>query len=616
MRRFLAGLMFASVLATGRTASPAAPPVFEDLGEAARVRTLSLQLITHDPDGHDIAWGAYGTSDKNALVGVRLDNGEVVWLDMTRFGRTHIQMTKAADGNLYAYAGSPGHFLKYDVAKRELVDLGVPATPASYWLGSSVGPDGRFYVGTYPQTTLVRCDPRTGKVDSLGRLSDDPKECYIIHPAVSDDNVIYCPVGLHHRELWAVDAVTGAKKQILPPRLTQAQGAPSVWVAADGRVYGRAGGTEFLCQRDGIAVGKTKPPRRGPNPMQIGDKAIGNVGADGRIAITDARTKAVSFLQTRYEGAPREIFSVGCERDGCIHGGTVFPAISFSYDTRTGRMTNFGVLAGGPIQVYDTLNHPKGLFLCSYMCASVDFFDPARPIRKPDNPRHIITVNGQERPVQLVLGPDGMLYSGTGPSKGRLGGVLLRVNPDDFSSKVWTNVITNQSIYNLAAVPETGELFCTSSVSGGSSAIPTEKEAFVFLWDCKRETVAFRAQPIPGTTTYGAVVRARNGIIYGLGTLGRYYAFDPVQRKTVFTGKLPVKGARFPGLSDEPAGPRGLIYGVGEDAVFAIDPADHGAKIVARHKSLEHTHGFFVTRDEVLYYGSGPRLMRCKLGQQ
>jgi hypothetical protein len=44
-------------------------------------------------------------------------------------------MISAAGGNLYAFADKPGHFLKYDVTKRELIDLGVPAGNGSYWSG-------------------------------------------------------------------------------------------------------------------------------------------------------------------------------------------------------------------------------------------------------------------------------------------------------------------------------------------------------------------------------------------------------------------------------------------------------------------------------------------------
>ena len=586
---------------------------FEDLGEPMHVRGLGMQFVTLTAGKDYLAWGVYDAHNKSALVGVRLDNGAVTWVDLTHFGKSHVQAMQAADGNLYAYAGAPGHFLKYDVAQSKLVDLGVPAQPAGYSLGHAVGPDGMFYVGTHPQACLVQCDPSTSKTRSFGRLSPDPRQCYALFPAVSDDNVIYCPVGLHHRELWAVDAHTGDQRQILPPSLTGAQGMPDVWVGVDGQVYGQSGGTRFRCHPDRIEIGPTNPPRP-RQPLRAGDKIVGSINAKGELTLTDAKTKKVVRQPTRYEGASSAIFSVSCERDGKIYGGTVFPATSFSYDPRARQLTYLGRLTTAPIQVYDTLNHPAGLFLSSYMPASVDFFNPALPIKKPDNPRHIVTIPGQERPVQLALGPDGMIYGGTFPAKGRLGGALVRINPTNCSSKVWTNLIPNQSIFSLAAVPETGELFCASAIDGGSSSIPTEKAAFVFLWDCQREQVAFRAQPVIGAKRYGAIVHARNGLLYGIAG-GSYYAFDPRQRKVVFTGSLPVKSPRFPELSDEPAGPRGLIYGVGDAAVFAIDPADHSARIIARDKSLKHAHGFFVTPDETLYYGSGSRLMRCRLAK-
>jgi outer membrane protein assembly factor BamB len=586
---------------------------FEDLGEPLRVRALGLEFVTREPDGGFIAWGYYHSHAKAALVGVSLSTGDITTVDLTAFGLAHIQSTQAADGSIYLYAGSPGHFLKYDPVQHRLLDLGVPVRPASYSIGSTVGPDGKFYVGTFPQACLARCDPLTGKVESLGRLSPDRRECYLLSPAAASNNVIYCPVGLHHRELWAVDASTGAKKQILPDSLTGSQGIPVVWRAPDGEVYGRAGRTSFRCRPDGIEIGKTERPEH-RSPLRAGDQIVSGLDGSGELVLKDAKTSKVTRVPTLFEGNPRAIFSVSCEREGKVYGGTMFPATSFYYDTRTRQLTDLGLLTSSDIQVYDTLNHPEGLFLSSYMPASVDFYDPAQERQRSVNPRHIVTVSGQERPVQLAAGPDGLIYTGTFPAKGRLGGALVRMNPTNGSHQAWVNVISNQSIVSLTAIPETGELLCTTSVEGGSSAIPSEKTAWVFLWDCRRQKVAFQTQPIPGAKSYGAVVRARNGIVYGEAG-GHYYAFDPKVRKTLFTGVLPVKSVHFPGLSDEPAGPRGLIYGLGEDVVFAIDPADHSATVVARDQSLKHAHGFYVTADAVLYYGSGSRLMRCRLGE-
>lgn len=599
----VASFWFALLLPVGAQLSHG---VFENLGVPVSQKSLGIRCVTHDAAGRFMAWGAHESPDGFALVGIDLKTGEVSFVNTTRFGLRHIQMSTLADGNLYAFTGLPGHFLKYDVNQRKLFDMGAPAPQGTYWEGSAVGPDGKFYVGTYPNTELVRIDSGSGRVDNLGPVTKDSRDKYIVHPTVSSDNIVYCPVGMNHCELWSVNAKTGARKQILPVALMGKQGYPNVWLAADGRVYGRVGNTEFLCLPNEIRLGPTKPPQY---PEKIaGDKIVGDVDNDGKLTLSDRRTGRKSLLQTTYAGETRKIFSVSCERNGRIYGGTISPAHSFCYDTHTGQMTDLGQLSSGPVQLYDTLNHPKGLFFSSYMNASVDYFNPELDEKRPDNPRRIITLSDQERPMQLVQGPDGMIYTGTVPSKGRLGGDLVRINPDDFTCTVWKNVIPNQSILRLAAVPETGELLCTTSISGGSSAIPTEKEACIFLWDCRKEAVVFRTQPLKGAKDYGAVVRAKNGIIWGV-SHNKYYAFDPRSRQAIFTGLLPVRSLPFPELSAEPV--RGLIYGIGDNAIFAINPTNKSASIVMRDPALEHAYGFYVTSDDTLYFGSGSHLMRC-----
>ena len=589
----------------------------EDLGQPVVKRGLGMRCVTRDSAGMMEAWGAFETAERFALVGVRLDNGKTTWVDINQFGpppvrARHPQMMAGADGNLYAFVGVPGHFIKYDVTRRELTDLGVPSPKASYWLGSAVGPDGRFYIGTSSETELLRCDPTTGKMENLGRLTTDNREHYAPHPIVSDDNVVYCPVGLHHGELWAVNARNGERKQILPESLMSKRGAPEVWRGKDGRVYGEWAGAKFRCTPDTIVMGETSPPWPRSNPKLVDDLSVGDIGDDGKLKLM--RKGKVSYIATDYPGATRSIYSVSCEREGRIYGGGVSPANTFSYDPATKKFTDFGQISSGPIQIYDTINHERGLFIASYMNASVDFFDPSAPVKKGVNPRRVVTLEGQERPVQEIIGPDGMLYTGTGPSKGRLGGALLRVNPADLSHKTWSNIITNQSISRLVSVQKTGQVLGVTSIYGGSSAIPTETEACLFLWDCQREEVVFTAKPLPGTKTYGAVVRAANGLVYGVdGRSNKFYAFDPISQTTVFTGTLPVKTLHFPELADEPFGPCGLIYGLGDDAIIMIDPADHSAKMVGRNPALKNAWGFCVAHDGMLYFGARGHLMRCQL---
>jgi outer membrane protein assembly factor BamB len=596
------------------------PLVFEDLGNPVVQKTLSMRCVTRDAAGMLEAWAAFESPDRFALVGVGLDDGKITWVEINRFGAPptsarHPQMVTGADGNLYAFVGVPGHFIRYDVTKRKLTDLGAPSPDASYWLGSELGPDGKFYLGTYPKTELVRCDPTTGRVENLGRLTEDDRLVYVAHPVASDDGVIYCPVGAHHGELWAYDTRASTRRQILPEAMTTAQGWPEVWRGSDGRVYGERSGKKFRCTPTSIVLDETSKRAQRSNPRAMGDLFVGDIGEDGKLAIT--RGAKTTHVATDFTGVPRLIYSVSCERQGRIYGGTVAPARAFSFDPATRKLTDHGQFTGGPVQIYDTINHERGLFLASYMNASVDLFDPDAPLKNGENPRRIVTLDGHERPVQEIIAADGLIYTGTTPSKGRLGGALLRVNPADLTHRVWQNIMPNQSIQRLTSMPQTGEILGVTSIYGGSSAIPTEKEAELFLWDCKQEKVVFKTAPLPGIKLYTAVVATRNGLVYGtVYGSNKFYAFDPVARKTVFTGTLPVRSLHFPDLADEPFGPRGLIYGIGDDALIAIDPSDHSVKVLGHDPALKRTHGFCISQDGFLYFGSGSHLMRCKLPPQ
>jgi outer membrane protein assembly factor BamB len=597
--------------------TPAGQLPCEPLGEPVKIGALGVSLVTPHPAGYHISWFGYESSDKMGVLSVRTDNGETAWYDLMGYGKSHIQMALGSDGALYIYAGNPAHFLRLEVVDGKLTDLGIPASPASYWMGTSLaqGSDGTVYVGSYPRTYLVACDTRTGKVRSLGRISDDEKERYIISVAVSADNQVYCGIGLHHRELWWVDPATGTKKQLLPAEMTEAQGSPQVWTAADGQVYGASGTTKFRCTPQGIEVMAETPGRAAAEMRRAGDFVVSGLDDDGRLVMKNAASGEVRTVQTDHQPRLIGIYSVGCERKGVLYGGAVFPGLVYSCDMATGKLSNLGELCPGAIQIYDTISLPEGLFMASYMGCKLDVYNPDQPIEAGKNPRHITSsIAGQERPVQWELGPDGNLYFGTTPAKGRLGGALVRLNPKDLTLKMWSNLVPNLSLTYLTAVPETGELFCCASVGGGSSAIPVETKACVFLWDPATESIVWKGEALPGERTYGRAIRAKNGLVYGLGS-GKYYVFDPVKRQVVTTGDLPVQRRRFPDLSDYPVGPKGLIYGIGDDALYALDPTDNTVRIVGHHPALEKAQGFLVTQDGTLYFGSGPTLWRCRIPQ-
>ena len=473
-------------------------------------------------------------------------------------------------------------------------------------------------MAAYPSAHAVMCDPATDSIADLGSMTEDPKhQLYGFKPQVDGKNEwLYVPLGLHHMELCAFNLKTKAKRQILPPDLLKLPGTIEVQRFVDGNVYGRRIETKpemwFRCSPDGV-VFVEKPPEsdREAVPQMVEGMKFGDIGADGKLLVTDAHGKS-RIIRTPLTGITYGGYSVGCERDGIIYGGGGNGRTDiYSYDMKTGELRDLGSGSGGRVQIYDLLSHPNGIYVSGYPGANIDLFKPQNAERV-----HIAQLSiehHQERLVRLTLGPDGMIYSGGVPIKGRLGGAIVRLNPENHAVTVWRDVVRNQSVNVGVSVPATKEMFFTTTIQGGTSAIPVEKEAFVLLWDCTVQKESWRGQPIAGTKDYGYATMARTGVIYGLAGGQQYYAFDPARRNVVHRGVLPVSSVKPLGLAHDAVGSRGLIYGIGDDAIFAIDPQDHSARIVARHPSLAHSRGLFANADEILYYGSGAHLWRVIL---
>ena len=254
----------------------------------------------------------------------------------------------------------------------------------------------------------------------------------------------------------------------------------------------------------------------------------------------------------------------------------------------------------------------------SYTGAHIDFYD-----FKTKKARHLVSLAdecGQERPNQLVQAPDGMIYTVTSPVKGHLEGAIARIDPATLEVKAWAGIVPDQCFMSVVPIAATGELLLTGSTRGGTSALPKATEASLVIWDPKQEKVVWKGEPLKGTTVYAKGAAAKNGLVYIVTAERKYLAFDPVKREMVFSGDLPATGAKASGLKmvDDAAGPDGLIYGLMDDAVFAIDPADHSCRIVGHHPSIarkfeDALHGTLAewsAADGTLYYGSGSELWR------
>jgi outer membrane protein assembly factor BamB len=586
----------------------------KQIGTPVVSKDLDFKFTCPGPGGSTIAWASFIEPGLRtaALVGIRTDNGEMIWKDLSSFGGGKMTFINGKDHNIYIYTGIPAHFLRFEPATQKLTDLGVPAAGANYFADGALAPDGVFYVGTFPGAVLVACDTSTGTLRNFGRIPDDTRETYLFPDlAVSDDNIVYCPAGLHHQELWSIDPTSGKKRQILPASFLANQGAPVIFKGLDGKVYGHCSGQQFRCLPDRIEIINAIPEKK-PPLFRAGERTFGGLNARGELELRGNDGQVTSRVPTHFPGRKAAIFSVTCEHDGKIYGSTSLPGDTFRYDPATGKFEDLGVITTGTDQVYDAISLRQGILMCSYFGAQVDLFDPSKPVVPGKNPKHLGAATGQERPVQWCKGPDGMLYTGTEPAKGRLGGSLMRVDPDKGTIRVFPTPLKDLSIEFCEAIPQTGELLCTTSIQGGTSAVPTQTRAYIFLWDTKSEKMTFIARPVPGATTYGRVVLAKNGKIYGIAG-SQFYVFDPIRRKTDYVADLPGKNVIFPGLVGRPVGRNNLIVGMADDCVYAIDPRDNHIQVFIRNPAILSAHGFMVANDGTLYFGSGSDLYSCKL---
>ncbi|MCK5801577.1 MAG: hypothetical protein KAI66_02035 [Lentisphaeria bacterium] len=591
------------------TACAGADLEVEKLGVPVQIRELGIHVVTRKASGGHIAWG---WRKQEGLVGVDVATGKTFELDMRKFRAVNVALARGPEGDLFFYVGTPGRFFKY-TPQGELVELGTPDKTPAYWIGGHQSKNDILYVGTYPEATLVACDLKTGESRSYGRLTKDMREKYIIRVAAADDGTVYSGVGLHHQELWALNPKTGEKRQILPEPMTSIQGSPRLWTGKDGHVYGKTGKTTYRCTPTSIEECKPVAERRDPTLKMAGNRKINSVDDQGRLQFAPSGSAGPSYVQTDYRGREPRVYCLGGERGGKLYGGTLFPGRPFTVDLKSGELTEMRGAVPQVIQIYDIMNHPNGLFFASYMGCILDFLNPEAPRENKVNPIRFKTrIPGHERPNQWELGPDGKLYFGTVPAKGRLGGALVQVDPDTRKVKVWDKIMPDLSIPYLASVSGAGLIFGCTSVGGGSSAIPTKEEAETFLWDTGAEKVVWTGKPVPGTRSYGRAISAANGMIVGLAEQS-WYLFDPETKETVHRGRLPVKRLRFPQLSDGLVGPKGWVVGIGDDKVFAIDAQTRELRILGEHKTLNGVHGFHVTADGTLFYGSHETVYRCHL---
>jgi hypothetical protein len=502
------------------------------------------------------------------------------------------------DGHVYC---STVHILRLDWQQRKLVDMGRPSASEAVIWQLALGADKKLYGCTYPGANLVRFDPATGKCEDLGHM--DLQELYARSVAADDKGFVYVGIGPVKTHLVAYEIATGEHRDILRSEFS-CPGWCTVRRGEDGIVYAVTA-VQNLRLEGWNAIPITQSQVRYPAPLRIADGRT--VSYDGRsISVTDPKTGKVEAHDTDYQGKSQAYFRIGLGPDGRLYGSTALPAHFVRADPNSGRWEEIGLMGDG--EVYSFLAWKDVLIAAAYCgAAPIMIYRPGKPwapAAKPDgNPwlLHYKDENSGWRPLAMIAGPGDKVYIGATAGYGVLGGPLAVLDPATGKVEQYMNLVKDQSVVALAALPD-GRIVGGTTIGGGGGSHPTQTEAKLFLWDPAKRAKLFETVPAAGQGSIDALAVGKDGLVCGFA--GKtFFVFDPKEQKVVAHAPHGLGGviynAAFPG-------PDGELYGLCSKGIFSIAPATRRPSMLATYPG--GVGGGFAIRGREIFFTSGPNL--------
>jgi len=582
---------------------------FESLGIPVKVGGLMGCLVGPNGRGGEALYFNFNQlSGKLFLAQVDPDTGDARQFNAPE-GPGAWAFIVGPDEKIYLGTWSGALILRFDPKQPEkgIEVVGKPSPTEDYLWEFSRGKEGKLYACTYPHAKLVSFDPKTDVMEDLGRMH--PTEMYARSVAVGADGKVYVAIGTEKGDLVAFDPMTKMHQSILPGSLRMPNGATgvSVWRGAEGQVYAQIGSKQARLDRGEVAVLQSAP---GKAPMKLRDGREVVSFERGRFSLKDPRTGAVTERTFKYAGASDHIFMVGAGPSNCVYGSTAMPLEVFRYDPAAKRSEHLGHMPGG--EVYSMLEQNQKLYLCYYGGAVMNLYDPAKSFWKfgdgaDCNPISFGGIGeGHLRPRAMIYGPGGLIYIGSEPPYGQLGGALGVWDPKlNKTVENYRHLITNQSIVSLAWEPKSGLIFGGSGNFGGGGTRPVEKEAKFFAFDPKQKRKVFEQALVPGAEKYAATAAAHGKVFTTVGD--KLLAFDPQSMKVVKTITLP--GTQV----DISLGRHrsGNLVGLASTGVYVFDPVKE--ELVQTASAPVPVNCGFALVDDAVYFGSRAELWRYSM---
>ncbi len=560
------------------------------------------------------------------------------------------------ENNVYIGTYESGKLFKYVPGQDFLIDLGTPVLGQTHIVSLDIDSNGTVYGGTYPNCYVFSL--RKNRTDfeiispSGADQPFDKDEQYAKSIAVDEiNNVLYVGTATHSK-LYRYDLNTHSVSEILPDEyegnthiynLKYENNRLFAYVYPEGKLLVMSFDENGQPSLEKILTGSGTV-----------SKAVNNISyfinSDRRISGYNYLTGEVFSLNNQkvyttaclmdvvdmkddinYPGLTFIAFANGIQRDNRLItynisknvidvSGVELPTVDYSARSvmtgPEGSIYTSNHLGGG-LGVYNPVNNKKELFVGlpqaesgvalndkmyfgTYTMGKIYEYDPGKSWQMDSNaeinPRRIDTLGNvyeQDRPFASASG-DGLVFFGTAPQYGKLGGALAIYNPNNLTDKyVVRNIIQDQSVTALAY--RDGYLYGGTSVWGGIGATPTQTDAKFFVFDVERKVKISEYVISSGAQLVSSVIVGTDGNIWGLCD-GNLFMYNPdtcnIEYNTLQFPELNSSGSvTSPKLygANLVCGKDGYIYGVTGGKFFKLNPYSRQITIIRNGKFISAT---------------------------
>jgi len=623
---------------------PAAEPVVRDLGIPVKAVNWVRLHPGRGPDGQASLLATMGQNNGGLFVlDIDLATGACGQFNAPAPAEQYptASFRSPRTGALYVGAANDGHLLRYDPThpERKLEDLGAVDGRATFPTGIDEAPDGAIWIGSYPNCTLTRFDPATGRLTAFGSMDDTDQYLY---PLCGGDGTIAALTKVVHPHLVVFDPKTGTHRSVGPVTDPEDKSQHiEFFKGLDGFLYLDTHAGKFRVHGSALESVAYLPARM-PGidatykhgyqevlPMPGGLIAGWADGEDGaglfrELLLTSTHpTVAPRTLDLKWHGGGSNIWLIHQGPDGLIYGSTFLPEHMFRCAPDGSGMVNLGRCSAALGEAYTMGNFSDGtMAIASYVDSLVSFYDPRRPYHygstASDNPRNMGRLDDIGlRPIAMAIvpatkGADGRtaperMWIGSLPEYGLWGGTLAWLDPKSLASASHRNLLPDCSPDSLLWLPELRQLLVGVAAEGGTGTRPKARNGAFVLWDPVKDVPRYAGDfGVEDLRDVVALAPAGGGLVYALLGHTRYTTkllgaaaagpmrlalVDPAAHQVIADaplapdlGEMPdqCQFCLFRGPDETNRGIRGAVYGMTGHTLYRVKPGTCETEVVWR----------------------------------